>query len=200
MAADGSHGAVRRKEVQMMRWRISRVLLLVGAIGVLVAGLAPVADAMTGYPTGCVGSLSIGKTAGDFRDFTGQGASDYLISPAITIQRASSNCYSGTQVISAVMRIFGYGTDGWQYRKSATLQAPASVVPGYQLNIKNIAWEPSYLNVSVDVIITWRTPTGTLIGQERVDYNTVGDYYTFNTGAVGIFSDSVVGAYLHWNQ
>jgi hypothetical protein len=171
----------------------------------LVAGLfsgltATGASAMSISHSGCIGAMTTGLTGGEYRDLTGLGATDWLVSPAMTIQRAASSCWSGNQVISVTMRIFGYTTgDGWKLRQTATLQGPISVPAGYQVQFKKVAWDVSYLNESVDIIVKWARPDGSLIGSERLDYNAVGDYVAYDNGE-RIYSSTAVGAFIHWNQ
>jgi hypothetical protein len=169
---------------------------------VLIGTTTSQAKAATQYSSGCPGPVGYGRTGGDYRDVTGQGATDWIVSPGLTIRRASASCWSGTQVVSAVMRNWGYHPDTrtWRVDNTATLQGPISLRRGYYDRVPPSLWEPPRLSVSVDVIIYWRTPGGVLIGKSRIDYNTVADYYTTNNNAVSVFPNSAVGAYLHWWQ
>ena len=148
------------------------------------------ADAFSVTNTGCPGSVQVPATNGYFN-----GGAPQLDLPERFVWR--SQCYSNyQQVVSVRYRVWGFvrGT-GWVLKASVTRSATAGATGAW---IAGLSGNSPSAWVSVDVLVEWRLTNGYLIGSQYVNYDAVGDYRCLSALNCGVFSNSEVGAFIHF--
>jgi hypothetical protein len=173
-----------------MSRRTAAMLAIVVVAMAAAAGLAAPAQALTTQKTGCPGAVQAPVTTNG-----GLGGVSFAFPQRYAWRSA---CYSAlTQVISIRYRMWGLNlvTRQWVYYTAATTST--AVAPG-QIAVFSAWSAPSfYANVSVDVLVEWRLTNGTLIGSTYINYDSVTDYACLGSSTCRVYSDPVVGAYLH---
>ena len=166
------------------------MLALVVVSAALAAGVgASPANAFTASNSGCPGTVQVPQTRGYY------GLQEF---PQRFAWRSA--CYANyTQVIKIRYRTWGFNlvTRRWEF--AGELWREARSEPGSAgAWLQGFNGLPRYANVSVDVLVEWRLTNGYLVGSTYVDYNAVSDYVCVQTPSCRIYSDPVVGAYLHF--
>lgn len=169
--------------------RVLAVASLVAAALLAVAsfGAAP-ADAFTFQQAGCPGSVDVPRTNG-----YSWPAFEF---PQRQAFRAPCNSQS-TQVISARYRLWAFNLQTRQWQYYTELRRSATVPPGYSVRLMGWSGGSTWANISADVLVEWRLTNGAFIGSTYINYDSVGDYGCPLGTPCRVYSDPVVGAYLH---
>jgi hypothetical protein len=174
-----------------MKLRLAKLAVIIVAVAGVVAGVSTGnATAFSVSPTGCPGSVQVPTTNGYFN----YGAPQIEL-PQRFVWR--SPCYSNYQQnISVRYRVWGFvrGT-GWVLKSSVTRSATAGSTGAW---ITGLSGASPSADVSVDVLVEWRLTNGYLVGSKYVNYNAIGDYRCMSALNCGVFSNSDVGAFIHF--
>jgi len=177
----------------MSRGRISRmglVAIVSAAALAAAAAFAAPARAWTAQYGGCAGSVQVPTTNGYWGSIFEFPARNAYRSP----------CYAAyAQVISIRYRLWGFNlqTRQWVYYTEFNWTS-APVAPGYKTTFPSWMTGSTYANISADVLVQWRLTNGTLIDSVYLNYNSISDYACQAGTSCRVYSDPVMGAYLHF--
>lgn len=177
----------------MSRRRISRISLVVIVCSASLAAagaFAKPADAWTAQNTGCAGAVQVPTTNGYWGNI--------FEFPSRIAYR--SPCYAAySQVISVRYRLWGLNLRSYQWEKyTEVTYTSLPVLPGYKTTFGSWMAGSAYLNISADVLVQWKLTNGTLIGSTYVNYDSTGDYTCQAGTGCRVFTDPVVGAFIHF--
>ena len=172
---------------------LQRLLLASAVAGAMAVAAAAPAGAVTVGSDGTPGTATVPFAQGS--DLP--SVLPRLIFPARTVYR--SPAYSGTQVISVTYVVMNWNPayHRWQYYGSASA-TNSNVAAGYAYRAPS--WSPQvspWVVWGEAVIVTWKTPSGTVLGDRSHNYTSTSDYQCLTSrcsilseaGHAGIYFD-----------
>jgi hypothetical protein len=160
-------------------------LTMLGSIG------AASANAMTASTSGTPGGASFNPATAWFDGFNEMAPGNFAVT--------RSPATAGDQYVRVTFRTWGYNTllKQWVYDTSSV--SGTWISRGSNKSTVTFNWfNPHYYSTSVDAIITWQTPSGTLLGKHHLDYNATADYHCVS--GCHVYTNPTVGAYVAYNS